>query len=93
MFRQLSIPAARGALSLLIVVTLCRAQVRLGVPPAPVLTQRNDTNRTSTYVQEGFGPEVFAPQNQWGLVGALAVDGAIYAQPLCPGLNHCRRRA
>jgi hypothetical protein len=84
---QKPISLAWAAIALLVSVSLCQPQVLLG-PPAPVLTQRYDTSRTGAYGQEGFGPVVFTPEKQWGLVRKLTVDGVIYAQPLyAPGLT------
>jgi hypothetical protein len=86
MFWQLRILAAIAALNFAVAVSLCSAQV-LG-PAAPVLTQRNDTNRTSVYAQEGFGTGLLAPGNGWKLLGKLPIDGVVYAQPLyAPGLT------
>ena len=48
----------------------------------PVLTQHNDTNRTGSYEETGFGQSLFEQKLKWGLLGRLQVDGMIYAQPL-----------
>src|SRR5215831_4683286 len=46
-----------------------------------VKTQHNDNGSTGTYYELGFTPATFS-RSRWVVVGALPVDGAVYAQPL-----------
>jgi outer membrane protein assembly factor BamB len=50
-----------------------------------ILSQRNDNGRTGAYRQTGINPKTFSPENRWGLVTALPVQGAVYAQTLYVG--------
>jgi hypothetical protein len=48
--------------------------------PSDVLTERGNNERTSAFIQPGLNQSVFTPA--WRQLGALAVQGTVYAQPL-----------
>jgi hypothetical protein len=53
----------------------------LSTLPGDVLTERYDNGRTGHATQAGLTPSSFA-DGQWRRLATLAVDGAVYAQPL-----------